>query len=121
MASKHCHKCEHNGKGDDACLTCNFGDTSRSRKAVSIEKRPDALAVQAEPEEEGGNAGDLEQMKEFFREFLFLRPRARDVFCALYVNQFNAAKACEQLALGKTQMNEYINYLKGHPYFAKFL
>ncbi len=132
MATKKCHKCEHQGKGDDACLTCNFADTQTSRKTVSIDAVPSVLdnAQPSEPSSDELIAASLgkvggrpipAELVEFIRNLVFLQPRARDVFLELCVTGMKVNEAAKNLKLGSRQMSQYTKYLREHPYFAKFL
>ena len=112
MATKQCHTCKHNGAGDKACITCKFRNVGRSSKAIDLS---DSIPT-PEPEPQKTE----KELAEFFREWLFLPPRLRDVFAAFYVNRFSIAETARALNLGTHQVSYARDALKEHAYFAKF-
>ena len=121
MATKQCHTCKHNGKKSKACLTCNTNVATR-RDAVSIDANP-ALAdklICENTESPVARNDDAQEIADFFREWLFLPPRARDIFAALYINGFVMAAAAKELHIGPRQIAEVRKHLEKHAYFGKF-
>ena len=111
MATKQCHTCKYNGKGNDACLTCKTNVApSRRRSPIPPEQIPAPVA----------DSQDEQEVLAFFREWIFLPPRLRDVFAALYKNRFVIAETARELKLGEHQVSYARDALLRHPYFAKF-
>lgn len=114
MATKQCHTCPKNGKGDPECLTCKSNVSTKRRNIKPIDPVTSQIPA-PEPEEK-----DEGKIAEFFREWLFLPPRLRDVFAALYVNRFVLAEAARQLQIGVHQASYARDALRAHAYFGKF-
>ena len=79
-----CHKCEHNGKGNEACWTCdgNAPPSNHGHSFVSMDaaKNPDSvlvkgkqLRVEAETSDYGLDAAQAEAVRRFMAPFFSLR------------------------------------------------
>ncbi len=125
MATKQCYTCKYNGKKSKACLTCNTNVAPRrSRDTVSIDAHP-ALADKL-IQEQGQTESPLFDestvtMADFFREWLFLPTRQRDILAALYVNNFVMSSVARELKIGPKQIRQVCKQLEKHPYFSKFM
>ena len=96
------------------CVNCSK-NTSRLKEAAPTPENP--LELPPASVTEHLKSGEI---AEFFHNWLYLPPRLRDVFVALYVNGFVLVKAARQLKIDEHQIAYARDALRKHEYFGSF-